>query len=306
MADRRWLPAFVLLGLIWGSSFALIKIGVSAGVGPIWLAFWRCFFGAVALWVICAVRRGGVPSERAVWGHAAVVALLLNAVPFSLVAFGESRVSSVLAGIFNAGTPLMTMLFALFLLRDERPTPSRLTGLALGLGGVLLVLGVGQDIRFDSMLGSLACIGSTACYGAGFAYTRRFLSGRADSAVALSAAQISCATIELALVAPVAEGLPGWPGFGPMAALVTLGAIGTGVAYIMNLTVIRAAGSTVASMVTYQTPLWSTLLGALFLGEGLGWNTVLGGLLIFAGVALSSLPKPGVRRVSTLPPRARS
>ncbi|WP_158888289.1 DMT family transporter [Amycolatopsis anabasis] len=307
MPNRSWLPGFLVLGLIWGASFALIKIGVSAGVGPVWIALWRCFFGALALWLICAVRRSELPRGRAVWGHAAVVALLANSVPFALFAFGETRISSVVAGVWNAATPLMTTVFALLLLRDERPTPGRLAGLAFGLTGVLVVLGVGQDTELGSVVGSLACLGATACYGAGFAYTRRFLSGRAHSAVALSAAQISCATGQLALVAPLAEGAPSWPGFGPMAALVVLGAVGTGVAFLLNFTVIRAAGSTVASTVTYVTPLWSTAIGAVFLAEPIGWNIVAGGVLIVAGVALSrGRARPASTRPEAAPRRVRS
>lgn len=292
----RWAPGFVLLSAIWGASFVLIKVAVDAGVAPVWVAFWRCFFGALALGAICVGRRAAWPRELRTWGHAAAVAALLNAAPFALFAFGETLVSSVLAGVWNATTPLTTLLFVLLLVREERPTVRRLLGLLLGFLGVLLVLGVWQGVHGGLLVGSLACLAATTCYGAGFAYTRRFFSGRREAASTLSAMQIGCATVELALVAPAVGGAPSWPGFAAAGCLVVLGALGTGVAFLLNMRVIRAAGSTIASTVTYLTPLWSTVLGGLLLAEPVGWNTVVGGVVIIAGVVFA---RRGVRRDRT-------
>ncbi|GLW10004.1 transporter [Microtetraspora sp. NBRC 13810] len=286
MRTSHWLPGFLTLSAIWGSSFALIKIAVDAGVAPMWVALWRCLFGALALFAICWARRLPLPRDRATWGHALVVAALLNAVPFVLLAHGETQVSSLLAGVLNATTPLNTLIFALLLVPGERPTGRRLLGLLVGFAGVLVVLGVWNGFDGGSVTGSVFCLLATACYGAGFAYTRRFFSGRAGSAASLSAAQIGCATLELTLVAPFAAGPPVWPGLPAAAGLLALGVIGTGVAYILNLRVIQVAGPTVAAAVTYVTPLWSTLIGALLLAEPLGPHTVAGGLLVIGGVLL--------------------
>ncbi|MEU4802672.1 DMT family transporter [Actinosynnema sp. NPDC023587] len=281
---------FVLLSAIWGSSFALIKIAVDAGVPAVWVAFFRCLFGAVALWAVCAVQRQGLPRDRGLWGHALVVAALLNSVPFTLLAFGETKVSSVLAGVFNATTPLMTLLFVLLIVPQEKITKAKLAGLLVGFIGVLVVLNAWEGLGDDVLVGSLACLGATFCYGAGFAYTRRFFSGGPHSASALSAVQITCGTAQLAVAAPVLGGLPEWPGWPAAAALLVLGAAGTGLAYVLNLDVIREAGPTVASTVTYLTPLWSTALGVLFLSEPAGWNTVVGGAVVVAGVLLARRP----------------
>jgi drug/metabolite transporter (DMT)-like permease len=285
------LPSFIALSAIWGASFALIKIGVDAGVPPVWVALWRCLFGALALFGICLARRIRLPRDRVTWMHAIVVATLLNAVPFTLMACGEQLVSSVQAGVFNATTPLATLLFGLVLLPTERLTGRRLVGLALGLLGVLCLLGVWQGLGDGAgggtggeLTGGLACLGAAVCYGAGFSYTRRWYASRDGSAAALSALQIGCATVELMLVAPFLAGPPSWPGPGAAAALVTLGAVGTGWAYILNLGVIRVAGSSVAAMVTYATPVWSTAIGALLLAEPVGWHTLLGALLVVAGI----------------------
>ncbi|CAM3325597.1 EamA domain-containing protein [Kibdelosporangium persicum] len=282
-----WVPAFLVLSMIWGSTFFLIKIAVNAGVAPMWVALWRCVFGAAALWLLVLVTGRRMPRDPAVWGHGAVVALFLNAVPFPLFAFGETKISSVLAGVWNATVPLATLVFVLMLLPDERPTARRLVGMAIGFVGVLVVLGVWNGVDTGPLVGTLACLGATTCYGVAFAYTRRFMSHRPDSAMVLAAVQVTCGTLELGLVTPVFAGGPGWPGFGAMAALLVLGALGTGVAYQLNFVVIRAAGSTVASTVTYITPLFSTALGAVFLAEPVGLNTVAGAALIILGIVLS-------------------
>lgn len=291
--NRSWLPSFVVLSVLWGSSFALIKVGVDAGVAPLWVALWRCLFGALALLTVCAVQRSPLPRDRATWGHALVVAALLNAAPFALFAYGEQHVDSVLAGIVNATTPLLTLVFAVLIVADEHLTVKRASGILVGFVGVLVVLGVWNGVATGTLTGTLSCLGATTCYGAGFAYTRRFFSGRPGSASALSATQISCATLELAVVTAAAGSTPSWPGWGAAGALVTLGALGTGLAYILNLTVIRHAGATIASTVTYVIPLWSTAIGAVLLAEAVTWHVVAGALLIIAGILLTRLGGTG-------------
>jgi len=288
-----WLPAFVLLSAFWGSSFALIKVAVEAGVAPPWVAFGRCAVGAVTLLVICAVTRTPLPPDRSTWGHAAVVAVLANTAPFVLLAYGELHVVSVLAGLLNATTPLMTLLFVPLLVPTERITVRRVAGLLIGFAGVLCVLGVWRGVAGGTITGTLACLGSTACYGATFAYMQRFFAGRSGSAAALSAAQLLCASAELGVVAPALAGLPAWPAGPAAVALLALGALGTGWAYVLNLGVVRAAGPTVASTVTYVIPVWSTLIGAVLLAEPVGWNTVAGGVLVVAGVVVTRLPEKG-------------
>ncbi|TVZ84820.1 DMT family transporter [Streptomyces sp. BK340] len=283
------------LSAIWGASFALIKVAVDAGVPPLWVACWRCVFGATALWAILVLRREPAPRDLATWGHSAVAAALLNAVPFVLFSYGETRVGSVLAGVMNATTPLFTLVFAAATVPEERhPGPRRLVGLALGFAGVLTVLGVWHGFGSKGTTGGLACLAATCCYGAGFAYLRLHLSARPHSATGLSAVQITCGGAELALVAPLAAGVPHWPGAGPATALLVLGSVGTGFAYILNLNLVRTAGATVAAAVTYVTPLWSTALGVVLFAEPVGWNTLLGGFTVVAAVALTrASTRPG-------------
>ena len=287
-----WLPYFLACSLIWGSGFALIKIGVDAGIAPPWVAFWRCFFGALVLWLLVGGRRLAVPRQPRVWGHALVVGTVLNALPFTLFALGEQYISSLLAGVWNAMIPLSTLLWVLLILPEEKPTPRRLLGLATGFTGALVVLGVWDGVEFGLLAGSLAILAAVASYGLGYTYTRKFLSGVDAPALTLTAIQIGLAALELAIVGPLLAGAPGWPGAWPMVAMVLLGAVGTGIAYMWNLTVIRAVGSTVASTVAFLTPMWAALVGVLFMGEVLTWNTVVGALLIIGGVLLTRPPRP--------------
>jgi drug/metabolite transporter (DMT)-like permease len=286
----EWMPSFVALSVIWGSSFALIKVAVDADVASMWVALARCLFGALALLTACAVGRVALPRNPATWGHALAVAVLLHSLPFSLLAYGETQVSSVLAGIYNAATPLTTLLFVLVLVPQEQLTARRLSGLLMGFSGVLVVLGIWRGPGDATLAGSLACLASTASYGAGFAYTRRFYSVRKESATALTTAQLLCATAVLSLTAPTASGLPSWPGWRACAALLVLGSLGTGIAFMLNMRVIRAAGPTIASTVTYVVPLWSTLFGTVLLSEELSWNTAVGALIVVGGVFLAQMP----------------
>ncbi len=137
--------------------------------------------------------------------------MLANTAPFVLLAYGEQHVDSVLAGLLNATTPLMTLLFVPLLVPTERITARRVAGLLIGFAGVLCVLGVWRGVAGGTITGTLACLGSTACYGATFAYMQRFFAGRSGSAAALSAAQLLCASAELGVVAPALAGLPPGP-----------------------------------------------------------------------------------------------
>lgn len=282
-----WPAQFVLLAVIWGSSFALIKIA-DRELPVLWVALGRVALGAVALLPLLALRRERLPRDPRLWGHLAVVALVYNAVPFVLFAYGETKVSSVLAGLYNGATPLLVLLVSLAVLPEERPTRERVLGLAVGFCGVVVVLGPWRGLAGGELLGHLACLGAAACYGLAFPYTRRHLAGRAESGVSLTAAQLLCATAELAVLVPCTGGVPDLGvSAGVGLALLGLGALGTGVAYVLNYAIIRAAGAGTASTVTYLIPVFSTALGVLALGEALGWNEPAGALVVLGGIAIS-------------------
>jgi drug/metabolite transporter (DMT)-like permease len=286
-----------LLAAIWGISFLLIKVG-DGSLAPLHVALGRVVFGGATLLVVLVAGGDRLPRDPRTWGHLAVVAVLFNTVPFALYAYGETRAPSLLAGIWNATTPLFTLAFAMLALRDERPTRERAVGLALGFVGVLVVLGVWRGATGGTLTASLEFCGAAACYGLGYVYTRRYLSGRPESVVAMSTAQMLCAILEIGVVALLIAGAPTVPSPAALAAVITLGALGTGLAYILNYAVIRDAGATVASTVTYLIPIVSTIAGIAVLHEPLAWNQPSGAVLVLAGAALSQgrlrrlLPSP--------------
>jgi drug/metabolite transporter (DMT)-like permease len=284
--QSAWIGAFLLLAAIWGSSFLFIKLSLE-GFSPLYVALGRMAFGTATLLLLVMLRGDRLPRDPRLWGHLAVTAFLLNALPFSLFAYGETEVSSIVAGIWNATTPLLTMLVVVAALPEEPLTPARAAGLLIGFLGVLAVLGIWNGFEGGALLGNLACLGAAASYGFGFPYSRRFVAGRAESVLSVSAAQLLCGTAQLALVAPFAPVGSDPLAPGPLASVVVLGALGTGIAYILNNQVIRAVGATTASTVTYVIPLFSTAAGLLFLGEELTWNQPVGGLIVLLGVAVA-------------------
>lgn len=286
-ASAPWRLQFVLLALIWGSSFLCIKV-LGEVWAPVHVALGRVGLGVLFLLGVLAVRRTALPRGGAVWGHLAVVALLMNAVPFTLFAYGETKVSSVVAGLWNATTPLMTLLVVLVLLRDERPDRRRAIGLAGGFAGAALLLGPWKGLGGDELLGHLACLGAAACYGLGVPYTRRHLSGRPEGGVALAAAQLVCATAMLALVAPLAGAPTTALGADALASLAVLGILGSGLAYVLMHAIVRAAGPTTFSTVTYLIPVVSTALGVAILAEPLGWNEPVGAAVVLGAMWWSS------------------
>lgn len=279
-----WLPYWWALAVIWGSSFFLIKIALES-FGPLQITWGRVFFGGAAVLVSLFVQGQRLPAFGPIWGHVTIVGLTTNVIPFSLFGWAEMRVSSVLAGLFNAATPLFTALFALVIVPSERLTRQRLTGLVVGFCGVMLVMGVWRGVSGD-FAGSLACLGATVCYGIGVPWTRRFLSGRAEGGMSIIAAQLICSTVMMTLlclllarqVAPLTV-----PAVG---SVVVLGVLATGLAFVWSFRVIALAGSVVGASVTYATPLVSTFLGIVVLGEAVTWNQPVGAAVVLVGAAL--------------------
>lgn len=277
---------FGLLALVWGLSFLFVKISGEA-YAPLQVSLGRVAFGAAALLAVLVARRQPLPRPGALWGHLAVAGLLLNAVPFTLFAYSEERISSALAGICNATTPLFTLLVAVSALPGERPHRNQAAGMALGFAGVLVVFGIWNGADGGDPAGAGMALGAAASMGAGWVYVRRFLTGRGHSALSLAAAQLTAGAAELALVTPLLTSAPTTFPAAPTLSLLILGALGTGVAFLMQYGLVRDAGVTLASMVTYLVPVISTLAGVAVLHEALNWHQPVGAVVILAGAALS-------------------
>src|SRR5437588_3715711 len=284
-ASIGWRTQFALLAAIWGSSFLFIKV-LGEHWSAVWVAFGRIALGALTLIALMYLRRERLPRDRRVWLHCAVLAAIFSVVPWTLFAYGEQHTSSIVAGLWNATTPLWVLSLTLAGFGDERATSASTTGLAMGFIGVALLLGPWRGLGGGQLIGHLACAGAAFCYGIGFHYTRRYLAGRSEGGIVLSACQLICATAILAPFLALAP-LPAAMRLEDVGSLLALGALSSGVAYAINYAIVRARGATVASTVTYVIPVFSTALGAAVLHEGLHWNQPVGTLVVLAGIAIS-------------------
>ncbi|MFI6576569.1 DMT family transporter [Nocardiopsis sp. NPDC050513] len=286
-----WRAKFVLLALIWGMSFVFIKIGAEA-LAPVQLALGRMLCGALPLLAVLLLRGGHLPTSPRLWGHLFVSALLLNTVPFTLFGYAAQLIPSALMGIVNASTPLFAVVFSMLLLADERPDRDRLLGLFIGFVGVLTVFGVWNSLGEvavsdrDALVGMLLVVAATACYGLGTPYLRRFVAGSPHGALELSTLQLLLGSVPLVVLAPLVTDMPTGVDWRVVASVVALGALGTGLAYILQYGVVRGAGATVATTVTYVVPVVAIAAGLVLMGETLTWNQPLGAVVVILGAAL--------------------
>ncbi|MGW6402227.1 DMT family transporter [Streptomyces sp. NPDC055134] len=281
-----WRVRFGVLSLIWGFSFLLIKVGTE-GYAPFQVTLGRLAFGTAVLAVAMAVKRQRLPRGLRTWGHIAVAALLLNSLPFSLFAFSEQTIPSTLAGICNATSPLWGMALSLVALSEDRPTRRRVAGLGIGFLGVLTVLGVWQGFHGLDLAGTAMALLASLSYPIGWIYLRRTLAGTGHSNLSLSGAQLLMATLQLAVVTPVFTTLPAHLPVVPLLAIVALGALGTGLAFLIQYGLVAEVGPTTAQMVTYFIPVIATAAGVALLGESLTWSTPIGAVIVLAGAALT-------------------
>lgn len=287
-----WRIRFAGLSLIWGFSFLLIKVGTEA-YAPFQVTLGRLVFGTLVLAAAMVVKRDRLPSGVRTWAHLFVAAFLLNALPFSLFAYAELTIPSTLAGICNATSPLWGMALSLVALSEDRPTRRRVAGLGIGFLGVLTVLGVWQGFNGLDVRGTAMALLASLSYPAGWIYVRRTLSGTGRSNLSLMSTQLLLATIQLAVVTPLFTSVPTHFPVVPLLAVVALGALGTGLAVLLQYGLVNEVGPTTAQMVTYFIPVIATAAGVAVLGESLSWSTPIGALVVLVGAALTqSRPRP--------------
>jgi drug/metabolite transporter (DMT)-like permease len=275
------------LACIWGSSFLFIELALR-GLTPIQIVLGRLGAAVVVLLGIVVARRQALPRPAKMWLHLALMGVVANIIPFFLFGWGQQFITSGLAGVLNGTTPLFTLGIAAAALDEERLSRNRTLGLLIGFFGVIVVVGPWDQNPLTSHIpGQLACLGAAACYGVAFVYTRRFLANRGHPPLALATGQLAAATVILGLAAPLVAATP--PLLTPtvLASVVALGAMGTGIAYLLFYRLITDAGATNASMVTYLIPVVAVILGVAALGEPVGWNLFAGAAVVIAGIALA-------------------
>ncbi len=285
---RPWAVDFLLLGAIWGASFLFMRMAV-VDFGPLATAFLRVAIAAVFLAPLLLLR-GLLPQLKANAGRVLLVGVFNSGIPFACFSFALLSITTGLSSILNATVPLFGALVAWVWLKD-RPTGSRVLGLAVGFAGVAALAWDKATFKPDAVSGIapgwavLACLLATFCYALSASFARRYLTG-VPPLVTATGSQIG-ATLGLAL--PAAWLWPAkTPGLVAWAALVALGVLCTGVAYVLYFRLIEHAGPSKALAVTFLVPVFAVLYGTVLLGEALtGWMLICGAVIVL-GTALST------------------
>ncbi len=292
MSARAW-TAFGIVSVLWGIPYLLIKVAVDDGIPPAFLAWARCLIGAAVLLPL-AWRGGGL---RGLWQRKWVLlafTLVEIVVPWPLLAAGEQRVDSSLAAILVATVPLLVALIAMRVDAGERPTGARLVGMVIGFGGVVALLGVDVAGQPREVVGALLVLLVAVCYASGPMIVKLRLPD-ADP-VGTVAAALALATIVLSPAAAIAPP-ESTPGTDAILAVVALGLLCSALAFVFFFVLIKEAGPSRASIITYVNPVVAVALGVALLGEDVGAGAVAGLLLILAGSWLATGGRPpGARR----------
>jgi drug/metabolite transporter (DMT)-like permease len=301
MSHRRPLLAFLLLSLVWGSSYLFIKIAVE-DLSPLALVSLRLTVGLLMLVPLLVWRRVALPRNGRTWLDLAFSGLVGTALPFTLISWGEQRIDSGLASLLTSTTPLFAVILADFWQHDRPVTVGTVAGVVGGFAGILVL--VSKDILDGALLngaaGQLATIVAAGCYAISSTYVRKRLGSLPPLTVSfgqLFFAGVFAWAGVLLLEQPASGGGSGFLGVssGPvLLSVVWLGLLGSGLAYVLYNTVLQEWGATRATMVTYLIPVVGLVLGVAILDEALSWRLAAGGFLTVGGMVLVNLnPRAG-------------
>ena len=286
VSSKTSLFPYLGTGLTWGCSFLFIKFSLGF-LTPFGVAFGRCFLGATTLFLIARLRGISLPRDRRVWLHLWLLAMCINVLPGILFALAETRTTSVLASIINALVPITSLFFISVVFRDDKITTSQMSGLAIGLVGVLVVLGVWQGLGNNPWWAVGSLLLAVTLYGITFPYTRRYIIPLKLEPVALASSQLILAAATL-LPTFLIDGMNGHAVTSKsLIGITALGVFGSGLAFMWNFRSIELLGSSVASTVTYLSPVVATVVSIIFLQEPIAWFQPVGGAIVLIGAAIA-------------------
>jgi drug/metabolite transporter (DMT)-like permease len=275
------------LGAIWGASFMLLKIALR-DLEPTTVIFFRIASAAVTLALAVAVLAGGRRALREIrerWRDFALLGLVNTAAPFLLITWGQQYIDTGVAAILNASAPIFTAVVALFFVHSERVTGARAIGIGIGFGGIVLLIGFEPSGGRHAVAGSVAVVVASLLYAVGALYTGRRLTGVSPLGVAFGSMFFATLyTAPFGLV-QLPDGTLTWSA---IASTLALGAVATGVAYLLYFGLIMGAGASRAILVTYLVPSMAIVYGVTLLGEDLAVQSVIGLALVLFGVALGT------------------
>lgn len=276
----------IAMSVLWGGSFFFNAVAVRELPTPTIVAL-RVGVAALALWAWLLAMGQTVPRDPRLWRAFIAMGLLNNIIPFGLTVWGQGSIPSGLASILNTTTPLFTVLLAHVVTSDERLTVAKLSGVAIGLAGAVVVVGpdVLSTLGLDAWA-QLACLGAAVSYACASLYGRRFRS-MGVSPVATAAGQVTASTLVLAPVALVVERpwTGGMPGAETWGAIVGIGLLSTAAGYVLFFRILAASGAVNLMLVTFLIPVSAILLGSVVLGEALLVRHFAGMALIGVGLA---------------------
>ena len=292
--SRSWIINYLGAGLIWGSSFFFIRLANPA-LPPVGLAFWRTLIGAITLFIVILIKRIDLRRDYKMLGYSMFLGGFNVAIPFALFAYAEHYVSSAFAGMMNAFTPVATVLALLFVFRGEKVSGRQIAGLAVGIVGVLTLMGIWNGFAATSVVGVVAVAIAALLYGIGGPFIRKYVEPLGHDIEVAAFGQMASAAILLSpfyFSGPITTG----PITSQVAiSVLSLGMLGSGIAYLFFYPLLKQVGSAVASTVTLVVPLVAVTLGVLVLHEKLSINEPIGGLVILLGAAIAQglvgLPK---------------
>ena len=290
-ARSRWLipAAFVLLGMIWGSSFAWIKIAVDE-IPPATLVAWRMTLGAIAMAVLLAVIHVPWPRSAGEWLPLVVLGAINAAIPIFLISWGEQFVDSGTAAVLNSLVPIFSLVIAGLALRTEPVTALRVGGLVLGFAGAALLASRELSLRADAsgLIGAMAVVLAAVSYALGASYARYRIGHNHRYVVA--GGTLVFAALDMWVLALIADGGVIVPAqLDTITAVVWLGILGSFVAYILYFFLIENIGATLATMVTYIFPVVGVAIGVVLLHERMDARLLVGTALVVAGIVVVGL-----------------
>jgi drug/metabolite transporter (DMT)-like permease len=275
------------LALLWGSGFLLIKLALR-GFTPYQIVLGQLTLGAAVLIVFLYAAKHSLPRGRRTWLHLSVAALFANVAPYLLFAVAERQIDSAVAGVLNATTPLFTLIIAVLVGHEARPARVRLIGLIVGVAGTAILLAPWRSGTQFTSWGATAALAASLCFAIGYVYMDRFLVSRQLAPVTLASGQLLAASTLTVLALPFVHGwiIPAWR-LDALLALLCLGILSTGVAYVLNYRIITDDGASAASLVTYLLPVTALVLGAVVLREAPTVHAIVGMVVILIGVVLA-------------------
>lgn len=258
----------IALSILWGGSFFFIEVLVDY-LPPLTIVTFRVGLAAIALWGIILALKLPLPKTKQQWGALFVIGLLNNVLPFCLIVWGQTQISSGLASILNATTPFFTVLVAGAVLVDERITMRKMFGVIIGLLGTIILIGpTALKGVTSSMLGQFAVMGAALSYAFAGAYARRFKKWGLSPLI-VATGQVSMASLILLPFTLIID--KPWVDFvmpfDAVWAIAGLAFFSTVIAYILYFRLVASAGATNAALVTFLIPISAILLGVTILGE---------------------------------------